>query len=152
VISKRRAQYASLLRPRCLRAYVPRCAGSAEIIHHPMKHGLNSRVVDSPYSTFRRLVAEGVYPEGRAGGYAAQYASLLRPTCRGARGPPRSSIIRWDTALAVKWWIRPIPPSTGWSPEVFIPKAGRGDWHNSRLLVPWRPPPLAYLWRNHHNQ
>jgi len=66
---------------------VPRCAGSAENIHNPMKHGLSSRAVDSPYSTVHRLVAEGVYPEGRAGtraaacGHAAQYASLLRPTC-----------------------------------------------------------------------
>jgi len=60
---------------------VPRCAGFAEIFHHPMKHGLTRRVVDSPYSTFHRLVAEGVDPEGRAGRDAAQYASLLRPTC-----------------------------------------------------------------------
>jgi hypothetical protein len=50
---------------------VPRCAGSAEIIHHPMKHGLTGRVVDSPYFTFHRLVAEGVYPEGRTGRHAA---------------------------------------------------------------------------------
>ena len=70
---------------------VPRCLGSAELIHHPMKHGLTRRVVDSPYSSLRRLVAEGVYPEGRAGrnaatcGHAAQYASLLRPTWRRAR-------------------------------------------------------------------
>jgi len=51
--------------------YVPWCAGSAEIIHHPMEHGLTGRVVDSPCSTFHRLVAEGVYPEGRAGRHAA---------------------------------------------------------------------------------
>jgi hypothetical protein len=47
--------------------------------------------------------------------------------CRGARGPLRSSIIRWNTALAVGWWSRHISSSTGWSPKVFIPKAGRED-------------------------
>ena len=31
---------------------------------NPMKHGLVARVVDWPYSTFHRLVANGVYPEG----------------------------------------------------------------------------------------
>ena len=60
---------------------VSRCAGSAETIHHPMEHGLTRRVVDSPYSTFHRLVAEGVCPEGRTGRHAAQYTLLLRPTC-----------------------------------------------------------------------
>jgi len=55
-----------------------RCAGSVEIIHHPMKHGLASRVVDSPYSTFHRLVAEGVYPEGRAGRHADMRRNTLR--------------------------------------------------------------------------
>jgi len=57
---------------------VPRCAGSAEIIYHPMKHGLTSRVVDSPYSTFHRLVAEGVYPEGRTGRHADMRRNTLR--------------------------------------------------------------------------
>jgi hypothetical protein len=52
--------------------------GSAEIIYHPMKHGLTSRVVDSPYSTFHRLVAEGVYPEGRTGRHADMRRNTLR--------------------------------------------------------------------------
>jgi hypothetical protein len=43
-----------------------------------MKHGLAGRVVDSPYSTFRRLVAEGVYPEGRAGRDAALTCGAIR--------------------------------------------------------------------------
>jgi putative transposase len=35
---------------------------------NPMKHGLVARVVDWPYSTFHRLVAQGVYPADWAGG------------------------------------------------------------------------------------
>ena len=35
---------------------------------NPVKHGLVERVSDWPYSTFHRLVAEGVYPPGWAGG------------------------------------------------------------------------------------
>ena len=38
---------------------------------NPVKHGLVTRVIDWPHSTFRRLVAEGVYPEDWAGGAAA---------------------------------------------------------------------------------
>jgi putative transposase len=37
---------------------------------NPVKHGLVARVVDWPYSTFRRLVAQGVYPVDWAGGRA----------------------------------------------------------------------------------
>ena len=29
---------------------------------NPLKHGLVKRVADWPYSTFHRLVAQGVYP------------------------------------------------------------------------------------------
>jgi hypothetical protein len=43
-----------------------RCAGSAAIIHNPMKHGLVSRAVDWPRSIFHRWAADGVYPEDRA--------------------------------------------------------------------------------------
>ncbi len=35
---------------------------------NPVKHGLVKYVVDWPYSTFHRLVEEGVYPEDWAGG------------------------------------------------------------------------------------
>ena len=35
---------------------------------NPVKHGLVSRVQDWPYSTFHRLVREGCYPAGWAGG------------------------------------------------------------------------------------
>lgn len=35
---------------------------------NPVKHGLVARVVDWPYSTFHRLVASGLYPEGWAAG------------------------------------------------------------------------------------
>ena len=36
-----------------------------DYIHfNPVKHGLVSEVADWPYSTFRRYVREGVYPEG----------------------------------------------------------------------------------------
>jgi putative transposase len=35
---------------------------------NPVKHGLVSRVVDWPYSTFHRLVERGVYPADWAGG------------------------------------------------------------------------------------
>ena len=38
---------------------------------NPVKHGLVGRVVDWPYSTFHRLVAQGVYPSGWAGGEVA---------------------------------------------------------------------------------
>jgi putative transposase len=35
---------------------------------NPVKHGLVSQVCDRPYSTFHRLVQEGVYPHDWAGG------------------------------------------------------------------------------------
>jgi putative transposase len=35
---------------------------------NPVKHGLVGRVADWPYSTFHRLVAEGLYPLSWAGG------------------------------------------------------------------------------------
>jgi len=35
---------------------------------NPVKHGLVERVADWPYSTFHRMVAEGVYPADWAGG------------------------------------------------------------------------------------
>ena len=35
---------------------------------NPVKHGLAERVVDWPYSTFHRWVAQGVYPSDWAGG------------------------------------------------------------------------------------
>ncbi len=35
---------------------------------NPLKHGLVTRVADWPYSTFHRLVANGVYPPDWAGG------------------------------------------------------------------------------------
>lgn len=38
---------------------------------NPVKHGLVQRVSDWPYSTFHRLVAEGVYPPDWAGGVEA---------------------------------------------------------------------------------
>ena len=38
---------------------------------NPLKHGLVERVADWPYSTFHRLVAEGVYPPDWAGGAEA---------------------------------------------------------------------------------
>jgi putative transposase len=34
---------------------------------NPLKHGLVKRVIDWPYSTFHRLVEEGIYPSGWAG-------------------------------------------------------------------------------------
>jgi putative transposase len=34
---------------------------------NPVKHGLVSRVGDWPYSSFRRLVTQGVYPEDWGG-------------------------------------------------------------------------------------
>ncbi|MDH3412981.1 MAG: transposase [Gammaproteobacteria bacterium] len=42
---------------------------------NPMKHGLVRRAADWPYSTFHRLVAEGVYPEDWAGSAAADALS-----------------------------------------------------------------------------
>jgi len=36
---------------------------------NPVKHGLVERVADWPYSTFHRLVADGVYPPDWAGGF-----------------------------------------------------------------------------------
>ena len=36
---------------------------------NPVKHGLVERVADWPYSTFHRLVADGVYPLDWAGGF-----------------------------------------------------------------------------------
>jgi putative transposase len=39
---------------------------------NPVKHGLVGRVADWPYSTFHRLVAQGVYPADWAGGDAAE--------------------------------------------------------------------------------
>ena len=44
---------------------------------NPMKHGLVKRVADWPFSTFHRLVAEGVYPEDWAG--SADADSLSYP-------------------------------------------------------------------------
>jgi len=38
------------------------------VLINPVKHGLVNRVADWPYSTFHRLVAEGVYPIDWAGG------------------------------------------------------------------------------------
>ena len=35
---------------------------------NPVKHGLVNCVADWPYSTFHRMVAEGVYPQDWAGG------------------------------------------------------------------------------------
>lgn len=35
---------------------------------NPLKHGLVNRVADWPYSTFHRLVEQGVYPQNWAGG------------------------------------------------------------------------------------
>jgi len=35
---------------------------------NPVKHGLVSRVAGWPYSTFRRLVEEGIYAKDWAGG------------------------------------------------------------------------------------
>jgi putative transposase len=35
---------------------------------NPVKHGLVERVADWPYSTFHRMVADGIYPPGWAGG------------------------------------------------------------------------------------
>lgn len=43
---------------------------------NPMKHGLVKRVTDWPYSTFHRLVADGIYPvdwAGSAGADALDY-------------------------------------------------------------------------------
>jgi putative transposase len=34
---------------------------------NPVKHGLVTRVGDWPYSSFRRMVTQGIYPEDRAG-------------------------------------------------------------------------------------
>jgi putative transposase len=42
---------------------------------NPMKHGLVSRVADWPYSTFHRLVAEGVYSKDWGGSKAADSIS-----------------------------------------------------------------------------
>jgi putative transposase len=39
---------------------------------NPVKHGLMKRVADGPYSTFHRLVIEGVYPMGWAGSAGAE--------------------------------------------------------------------------------
>jgi putative transposase len=39
---------------------------------NPVKHGLVKRVADWPYSTFHRLVAEGVYAGNWAGGDEAK--------------------------------------------------------------------------------
>ena len=41
---------------------------------NPVKHGLVERVADWPYSTFHRLVAEGVYPADWAGGREVELA------------------------------------------------------------------------------
>ncbi len=35
---------------------------------NPLKHGLVTCVADWPYSTFHRLVTDGVYPQNWAGG------------------------------------------------------------------------------------
>ncbi len=51
-------------------------AAHMDYIHiNPVKHGLVSRVDDWPYSTFHRLVEDGVYPAGWAGSALAD--SLL---------------------------------------------------------------------------
>ncbi len=47
-------------------------AAHMDYIHfNPVKHGLAGRVADWPYSTFHRLVREGVYPEDWGGADAA---------------------------------------------------------------------------------
>lgn len=38
---------------------------------NPVKHGLVSRVIDWPYSTFHGLVEQGIYPSDWTGGDAA---------------------------------------------------------------------------------
>ncbi|MES2072158.1 MAG: transposase [Pseudomonadota bacterium] len=44
-------------------------AAHMDYVHtNPLKHGLVSKVIDWPYSTFHRLVGEGVYPSTWAGG------------------------------------------------------------------------------------
>ena len=44
-------------------------AAHMDYVHiNPVKHGLVTRVADWPYSTFSRLVAQGVYPLDWAGG------------------------------------------------------------------------------------
>jgi len=35
---------------------------------NPLKHGLVKRLADWPYSTFHRLVEQGIYPADWAGG------------------------------------------------------------------------------------
>ncbi len=43
-------------------------AAHVDYIHiNPLKHGLVLRVADWPYSSFHRMVADGVYPENWAG-------------------------------------------------------------------------------------
>ena len=43
-------------------------AAHMDYVHfNPVKHGWVERVADWPYSTFHRLVAQGVYPEGWSG-------------------------------------------------------------------------------------
>jgi putative transposase len=42
------------------------------IHYNPVKHGLVKCVADWPYSTFHRLVAEGIYPRNWAGGDEAE--------------------------------------------------------------------------------
>lgn len=45
-------------------------AAHMDYVHiNPVKHGLVKRVVDWPYSTFHRLVEQGVYPLDWAGGF-----------------------------------------------------------------------------------
>ena len=44
------------------------CAHMDYVHINPVKHGLVSRVVEWPYSTFHRLVEQGVYPLDWAGG------------------------------------------------------------------------------------
>ena len=44
------------------------------IHYNPVKHGLVKRARDWPYSTFRRFVEDGVYPEDWGGGEAANLA------------------------------------------------------------------------------
>ena len=41
------------------------CAHTNYVHINPLKHGLVHRIADWPYSTFRRLVAAGVYPRAR---------------------------------------------------------------------------------------
>ena len=46
----------------------PGCRAHMDYVHiNPVKHGLVRRVADWPYSTFHRLVSQGIYPLEWAG-------------------------------------------------------------------------------------